>query len=330
VSTEESEELVTGIQRVENEALDGNLLVLAKSTELETGTHSPERNSQHQARGLARMGLDVFQQNGLALLGLVIIVLLAGFAWIGPLLYHTNQTATNLAATNLPPSSLHPLGTDNSGFDVLGRLMAGGQVSLEVGLGAAALGAAFGVLWGATAGFVGGIVDAIMMRIVDALLAIPPLFLMLFLASIVTPSVVLLIFVIAFVSWLVPARLIRGETLSLRERDYVMAGRGMGASSKRLVLRHIIPNTLGTIVVNTTFQVADAILLLAYLSFLGLGIPAPAANWGEMLSNGINFIYSGYWWQIWPAGICIVLTVVSFNFVGDALRDALEVRLQER
>ena len=116
----------------------------------------------------------------------------------------------------------------------------------------------------------------------------------------------------------------------MRVREYVKAVRVMGGGSRRIILRHIIPNTIGTIVVNATFQVADAILVMASLSFLGLGIPPPAANWGGMLSNGVNFIYDGYWWLIYPAGLCIVLTVISFNFLGDALRDAFEVRLRER
>ncbi|HXQ60542.1 MAG TPA: ABC transporter permease, partial [Acidimicrobiales bacterium] len=130
--------------------------------------------------------------------------------------------------------------------------------------------------------------------------------------------------------WLVPGRLIRGETLTLRVREYVQAVRVMGGSRTRIVFRHIIPNTVGTIVVNATFQVADAILLLAALGFLGLGLPAPQTDWGAMLTDGVTYALDGYWWLIYPAGFCIVIVVVAFNFVGDALRDALEVRLQQR
>jgi peptide/nickel transport system permease protein len=136
--------------------------------------------------------------------------------------------------------------------------------------------------------------------------------------------------VLGFTSWLVPARLVRGETLTLRVREYVSAVRVMGGTSRRIVLRHIIPNAIGTIVVNATFQVADAILLLAALGFVGLGVPAPLTDWGGMLANGVNYALDGYWWEIYPAGIAIVLVVVAFNFVGDALRDAFEVRLQRR
>ena len=122
----------------------------------------------------------------------------------------------------------------------------------------------------------------------------------------------------------------RAETLSLKTRSYVEAAQGQGAGPLRIIFTHIIPNTFGTVAVNATFQVADAILAVAALSFLGLGIPPPAANWGEMLSDGVNYVFSGYWWQIWPAGVCIVLVVVAFNFIGDGMRDALEVRLQKR
>ena len=169
-----------------------------------------------------------------------------------------------------------------------------------------------------------------MMRIVDAFLSIPVLFLAIVLATVFRPSLTVFIFVIAFVSWLIPARLIRGQALSLRIREYVQAVKVMGGSRTRIVLRHIIPNSIGTIIVNATFNIADAILLLAALGFIGLGVPPPQTDWGSMLSNGVNYALDGYWWEIYPAGLCIVLVVVAFNFIGDALRDALEVRLQQR
>jgi peptide/nickel transport system permease protein len=169
-----------------------------------------------------------------------------------------------------------------------------------------------------------------MMRLVDVGLSIPQLFLLIVLAVIFHTSLGLLILIIALVSWLIPARLIRGETLTLRVREYVQAVRVMGGSRSRIVLRHIVPNAIGTIVVNATFQVADAILLLAALGYIGLGLPAPQTDWGSMLSNGVSYALDGYWWEIYPAGIAIVLVVVAFNFVGDALRDSLEVRLQQR
>jgi peptide/nickel transport system permease protein len=291
---------------------------------------APDR-SEGRATGSAwRLSLGVFIKHRLAVFGLLLIILMVGFSFVGPLIYHTNQVNTSLSQVTLPPSSAHPLGTDNVGYDVLGRLMLGGQSSLEVGLAAALLAGLVGTLWGAVAGFAGGWVDAVMMRVVDSLLAIPYLLFILLLASIFTPSIPMLIFVIAMVSWLFTARLVRGDTLSLRVRDYVVAAKAVGTRNWRIVVRHIIPNVMGTVVVATTFSVADAILLLAALSYLGLGPPPPAANWGGMLTNGLNYVYDGDWWLIYPAGIAIVLIVVAFNFIGDALRDALEVRLQER
>jgi peptide/nickel transport system permease protein len=208
--------------------------------------------------------------------------------------------------------------------------MFGGQASLIVGFASAFIATVVGVTYGALSGFFGGWLDALLMRFVDILLSIPALFLLVALVTIFQSSEVLLILVIAFISWLVPARLIRGETLSLRVREYVQAVRIMGGSRRRIIGRHIVPNSIGTIVVFATFQVADSILLLAALGFLGLGIPPPGTDWGTMLSNGVNYALSGYWWEIYPAGLSIILVVIAFNFVGDSLRDALEVRLQQR
>jgi peptide/nickel transport system permease protein len=187
-----------------------------------------------------------------------------------------------------------------------------------------------GVVWGAIAGYAGKMVDTVMMRIVDVLLAIPIVFLFIFISTIITPSTWLLIAVLAGLSWLAPSRLVRGETLSLRTREYVHAVRVMGGRTRRIVFRHIIPNTIGTIIVNLTFQIADAILVLAVLQYLGFGLAPPTATWGGMLSAGSELLSDGYWWEVYPALLTIVLIVVAFNFIGDALRDSFEVRLQER
>lgn len=269
-------------------------------------------------------------ENKIALAGVTVVLLVSAFCFIGPLLYHTNQTSPNPAILNEAPSARHLLGTDYVGFDVLGRLMVAGQSSIEIGLAVAVISTSFGVIWGAISGFWGGVTDAILMRVVDIVLAIPALFIFIYLASVFRPTVILLIIVVSALSWVGPARLIRGETLSLRVREYVDAVRVMGGSSGRVIIRHIVPNTISTIVVNATFQVADAILILATLSFLGFGLPPPAATWGGMLTNGMNYLYDGYWWQIYPAGLIIVITVIAFNLIGDGLRDALEVRLQFR
>ncbi len=290
----------------------------------------PSGGEAIETGSIGRLILRVFIENRLAVVGVTIIVLMFLFCFVGPIFYHTNQTSTNLYDLTLPPSSQHPLGTDSNGLDVLGRLMYAGQTSLEVGLAAAAIATVVGVIWGAVAGFFGGFVDAVMMRVVDVLLSIPALFLLIILAVLFQPNKTSLIFILGFLAWLTPARLVRGETLSLRTREYVQAVRVMGGKSRRMVTRHIIPNAIGTIVVNATFQVADAILALAALGFLGLGVQFPQADWGQMLGQGEAYLAVGDWWLLIPAGICIVLVVVAFNFIGDALRDSLEVRLQQR
>ena len=271
-----------------------------------------------------------FMENKLAVAGVVFLIFIVLFCFLGPFIYHTNQTAGDIFAANQAPSWHHLLGIDQNGFDQLGRLMLAGQASLEISIAAAVLGTLFGVLYGAISGFFGGILDGLMMRIVDGALAIPSLLLLIVLASIITPTVPLLILIVSALAWFVPARLVRAESLSLRSREYVEAARIVGTRSPRIIVRHIIPNAVGTIVVNATFQVADAIILIAYLSFLGFGVPPPATNWGAMLSGGLNYVIAGEWWLIYGPGVAIILTVVAFNFIGEGLRDAFEVRSRSR
>jgi peptide/nickel transport system permease protein len=282
-------------------------------------------------RSMTRRVWDVFAENKLAMAGLAFIVFILLFCFVGPKIYHTNQVNTNLDLTLCTPSGQHLLGCNELGYDQLGRLMVGGQTSLEVGLAAAAVAVLFGTLYGAISGFVGGPVDAVLMRIVDAGLSLPYLMVIIIAAVIFHPTTVIMIFVIAFFYWFGPARLVRGETLSLRTREYVQAVRVIGGRPLRSVVRHIVPNAIGTIIVQATFAVADSILILSGLGFLGLGVAPPATDWGSMLSGGLTYIQGGnYWWLIYPPGIAIILTCISFNFIGDALRDAFETRLQRR
>jgi peptide/nickel transport system permease protein len=271
-----------------------------------------------------------FAQNRLAIAGVGVVVLVTLFSFLGPVFHPTDQLNPNLVSVNLAPGGGHILGTDSEGFDILGRLMKGGQSSIEVGLVVGVIATLLGLIYGAISGFFGGVVDSVMMRVVDIGYAIPVVFLFIFMAQVFKPTLTLLIALLVAVSWLIPARLVRGETLSLRTREYVQAVKVMGGRSPRIIVRHIIPNTIGTIMVTVTFQIANAILTLAVLQYLGFGLPPSTPTWGSMLSDGTTYLQDGYWWEVYPALIMIVITVVAFNFIGDALQDAFDVRLQER
>ncbi len=282
-------------------------------------------------RGMVVRSWEVFAENRLALAGLAFIAFMLLFCFVGPHIYVTNQTNTNLTDYLCTPSGTHLLGCNDLGYDELGRLMAGGQTALEVGLAAAIVSVLVGTLYGAISGFAGGYVDALMMRIVDAGLSLPSLMVIIILSVIFHPTPTVIIFIIAIFYWFGVARLVRGETLALRTREYVQAVRVVGGRPLRAVVKHIVPNAIGTIIVQATFAVADSILTLSVLGFLTLGVAPPATDWGTMLSGGLQYIQGGnYWWLIYPPGIAIILTCIAFNFVGDALRDAFETRLQRR
>ena len=285
-----------------------------------------------KSRGLLRRGWEVFAENKLALASLGVVVFMILFCFVGPLIYQTDQVHTDLSQTLCHPTGGHPLGCDNVGYDLLGRLMVGGQTSLEVGFAAAIVAVLIGTLYGAFSGFIGGPIDSFLMRIVDAGLSIPYIMVVIILSVVFHPTKLIMIFIIAVFYWFAVARLVRGETLTLRTREYVQAVRVIGGRKSRAVVRHVVPNAIGTIIVQTTFASADSILILAGLGFLGLGVQPPATDWGDMLAGGLTYIQSGtnYWWLIYPAGICIIVTCISFNFIGDALRDAFETRLQRR
>ena len=277
-----------------------------------------------------RLAVREFLSNRLAVVGVAVIVFFILFCFIGPLIHHTDQVDFNPLATNLSPGGSHALGTDEHGFDELGRIMAGGQTAIEIGFFASAIATVIGTLWGAVAGLAGGLLDGIMMRFVDILLSIPFLFIVLVLATKYSATILGESLIIGLFSWLIPARLVRGEVLTLRTRDFVHAARVMGSGRPRLVLRHLIPNALSVVIVNITFQVADSILILAYLGFLGFGLQYPTPSWGDMLGNAQQYVASGYWWLVYPVGGCLVAVVLAANLVGDALRDALDVRLRRR
>jgi peptide/nickel transport system permease protein len=275
-----------------------------------------------------RLALAAFARNWQARVGVGAVVLLALFCFIGPLLYRTDQVTVNLNIKDLAPGGAHPLGTDDDGYDVLGRLMLAGQSSLELGFAVAIVTTVIGTAYGAVAGVLGGIVEGLMMRIVDTFLAIPWLVLLLIMVNIFPPNLWTIILLLSMLSWLGVARLVRGEVISLRSRDFVLAARVAGSTTGRIMVRHMVPNAVGVIVVSATFSIADAILALSTLSFLGLGLPPPHADWGTMLTSGLNDLFNGYWWLVYPPAVILIITIVAFSLIGDAVRDTLDVRLR--
>jgi peptide/nickel transport system permease protein len=275
----------------------------------------------------------IFAHNKLAVASVIFILLITAACYLVPWLHPTNQT--NQALTfgtkwNAQPSFAHPLGTDSTGFDELGRIFYGGEYSLTLGFLAGFITIVVGTLYGMISGFVAGLTDTIMMRILDAFLSIPYLFLLITLITIFNRSTLFLIMVIGFTGWWGNARIIRGDALLIRNLEYSQAATAMGASKWHIIRRHVFPNSISNIVTVATFSVADAILFLSALGFLGLGIQAPQTDWGTMLQAGTTQIQNGFWWEIYPLAAVFILVVVAINYIGDALRDAFEVRLLER
>jgi peptide/nickel transport system permease protein len=260
------------------------------------------------------------QRIGVPVAGLVLgtIVLLA---LLGPVLYHASPVAMDLDSAGSAPSAAHLLGTDESGRDVLARLLSGARVSLTVGVSAMLLAVGLGTFIGTMAGVTGGRVDAVLMRLTDAALAIPALFVVILILTFLGQSVLTLLCAIAATSWMGVARVVRAELLVLREQPYVEAARALGAPRGRIVRRHLLPQVMPTILVAATLGVPSAILTESALSFLGLGVQPPAASWGNMLSGAQTYLTSQPALAIYP-GVLIVATVLAINTLGDALRGA--------
>lgn len=268
-----------------------------------------------------------FRRHKLALIGLTILSLLVLISVAAPLLAQHGPYTTDLSAYRTPPGGSHLLGTDSAGRDVLARLLYAGRVSLSVGIVAVGIYVAIGLVLGGLAGYFGGLIDSIVMRIADVVLSFPAIIVIITLVSILGPSIWNVMLVIGLLGWPPIARLVRAEFLTLRERDFVVASRSVGAGSGRIIFRHVLPNAMTPVIVNATFGMAQAILLEAGLSFLGLGVQPPTASWGNMLNEAQSItILEGMPWLWIPPGVMIALAVLSINFVGDGLRDALDPR----
>jgi len=269
-----------------------------------------------------------FRRNQLALAGGVVVLVLALAAVLAPLLAPYDPAAYDVKQILLPPSPAHWFGTDQIGRDVFSRMLYGARISMAVGFVSVGIAVLVGTLIGTVAAFYGGRLDELLMRFVDLMLNFPRLFLLLTLIALLRPSIWVIMAVIGFTGWMGLARLVRGEILSLKEREFVQSARALGARDRRIMFRHILPNALVPLLVSATLGVAGAILAESGLSFLGLGVQPPTPSWGNILIDGKANIEIAWWLSVFP-GMAILVTVLAYNLLGEGLRDALDPRLHQ-
>lgn len=277
-----------------------------------------------------------FKKNKLAIAGIFIMAFMLLFTIVGPFISSYAENGIDYGAMKAAPSIKHLLGTDELGRDVVTRLMYGGRISIAVGVVSVVIEVVVGALLGVIAGYYGGIIDSIIMRVADIFLCIPYLPILIVLGGIMSDfhvkpgtRIIWLMFILAFLSWPQLCRLVRGEVLSLREQEYMQAAEALGIRDSRKMFKHLLPNTLPTIIVTATLGVASNILAESALSYLGLGVIAPTASWGNMIQVVNNlYVLQHYPWLWIPPGVCIFLVAVAINIVGDALRDALDPKLR--
>jgi len=275
------------------------------------------------------LAVRAFSRNRTAVAGLIVIFALYMIALLTPLVapYDPALQGDLITERLTGMSAVHPLGTDQFARDVLSRLLYGARISLLIGFVAVGISVTIGTLLGAVAGFIGGLVDGVIMRFVDIVISFPRLVLLITIIALFEPSIFLITAVLGLTLWPGTARIVRGEVLSLREREFVQAATALGFSKSRIILRHLIPNALGPVIVAATLGIGNTIVLEAGLSFLGLGVQPPTPSWGTMVADGRNVLLNAWWLSTFP-GLAIVFTVLSFNLVGDGLRDALDPRLR--
>ncbi|MEX2582863.1 MAG: oligopeptide ABC transporter permease [Gemmatimonadota bacterium] len=270
-----------------------------------------------------------FKRNRMAMAGLMVMLILYAVTLLTPLIAPYDPTAQgNIVETRyLSPSFEHPMGTDKFGRDVFSRVLYGSRISLTIGFIAVGLGVVIGGAVGAIAGYFGRWTDTVLMRFTDMMLSFPRLILLIVIIALFEPTIWLVVFVLGLTGWMSVARIVRGEVLSLRGREFVQAAKVLGMSDSRIITRHILPNTLAPVIVYATLGIGTTILIEATLSFLGLGVQPPTPSWGNMIADGRDALLTAWWISTFP-GLAIVLTVTAFNLLGDGLRDALDPRLR--
>ena len=267
------------------------------------------------------------KKNKMALLGLIIIVCLIVVAIFGPIFSSHTYDEQNLMMTNSSPSWEHWFGTDNLGRDIFIRVLYGARISLAIGIVASLLNLFIGVIYGGIAGLFGGKIDRIMMNIVDILYSVPTLLYVILLMVILKPGLINIFIALGIGYWLQMARIVRGQILSMKEQEFILAARTIGVSKKRILFRHLLPNAMGAIIVTMTLAIPDAIFTEAFLSFIGLGVSAPMASWGVLASEGVNNLRA-YPFQLFFPAVAISVTMLAFNFLGDGLRDVLDPKMR--
>ncbi len=270
-----------------------------------------------------RLASERFRHHRIAMIAGVVLVVMIVMCAAAPLIAPYPYTDQDLTSTFASPNRTYLLGTDSLGRDQLSRLLYGGRVSLAVGFGVAFVGGAFGTLVGTVAGYAGGWFDAVLMRFTDFVLALPALIFLIVAARIFGDSIPTVVLLVSAITWMPLARIVRGVTLSIKNQEFILAAKASGAGPGRVIVRHILPNVVGPVVVNLTLTVAAAILLESALSFLGLGIQPPTPTWGNMLAGSKGYVQTAPW-LVWFPGLMILLTVLCVNFLGDGLRDALD------
>ncbi|MED1917807.1 ABC transporter permease [Bacillus thuringiensis] len=295
-----------------------------------------------QANVIARPSLSNGQQvirkllkNKLAMLGLFIILALVGMAIIGPNLVSYSYSDQSLLTKNQEISAEHWFGTDELGRDMFARTWYGARISLTIGIVAAFIDLVIGVTVGGIAGYMAGRgkrgdrIDTIIMRIIEVLYGLPYLLVVILLMVVMEPGMLTIIIALSATGWVGMARLVRGQILQLKNQEFILAAQVLGAKFSRILLKHLIPNTFGVIIVNLTFTIPSAIFAESFLSFLGLGVQAPVASWGTMTNDGLGVILTGDWWRLFFPALMISLTMFAFNVFGDGLQDALDPRLRD-
>lgn len=293
---------------------------------LKSGSFAAVRD-QRPHIGFRRDAWLRLKKNRAAMAGLAIIVLISLSAVFGPLLSPYSYSDQSLAEANQPPSAAHWFGTDNLGRDLATRVCYGARISLSIGVVASLINLGIGVLYGGISGYFGGKTDGIMMRIVDILYGIPLLLYVILLMVVLKPGLMNVFIALGLVYWLRMARIVRAQVLGLKELEYILAARVLGAGHRRLIFAHLLPNSLGPIIVTLTLSIPEAIFTEAFLSFIGLGVSAPMASWGVLASEGVVTLRS-YPFQLLSPAVAISLTMLGFNFLGDGLRDALDPRMR--